>query len=126
MKNSLAIDFGLKRIGLAYTQNNIIFTLPQIPNDKNLFSKIKKITSDYHIKKIYIGLSEGYVAAQTLVFVSDLRKQLNIPIETVEESISTIEAGSIYKNIAKKRADFKNNIDSFSAAVILGRALGYN
>jgi putative transcription antitermination factor YqgF len=126
MNNSLAIDFVLKRIGLAYTQNNIIFTLPQIPNDKNLFSKIKKITSDYHIKKIYIGLSEGYVAAQTLVFVSDLRKQLNIPIETVEESISTIEAGSIYKNIAKKRADFKNNIDSFSAAVILGRALGYN
>ena len=41
MDNYLAIDYGTRRIGLAYTQNNIIFTLPQILNDKNLVSKIK-------------------------------------------------------------------------------------
>ncbi|KKR67573.1 MAG: hypothetical protein UU09_C0026G0008 [Microgenomates group bacterium GW2011_GWA2_40_6] len=126
MDNYLAIDYGTRRIGLAYTQNNIIFTLPQILNDKNLVSKIKNIISGYHIQKIYIGLSEGRIATKTLEFIKDLKNTINVPIETVEESISTIEAGSIYKNIAKKRADFKNNIDSFSAAVILGRALGYN
>lgn len=124
--NALAIDFGLKRVGLAYTQNSIIFTLPQLINDKNLFSKIKDIISDYQINKIYIGLSEGYIATKTLEFVLKLKKFVDLPVETIEESVSTIEAGSIYKKIAKKKVDFKKNVDSISAAVILGRALGYN
>ncbi|MEK7527475.1 MAG: Holliday junction resolvase RuvX [Patescibacteria group bacterium] len=126
MKSFLAIDYGTKRIGLAYTQNNIIFTLPQLQNNKNLFSKIKKIISDYHIQKIYIGLSEGYVATQTLDFISRLRGQLSIPVDTVEEAVSTLEAESLYKKLGKKKKEHKKNIDSFSAAVILGRALGYN
>jgi len=124
--NALAIDFGLKRIGLAYTQNNIIFTLPRLPNDKNIFITIKKIVSDYRIEKIFVGLSEGGVATKTLEFIKKINNATNTPVETVEESVSTIEAGSIYKKSAKKKVDFKKNIDSFSAAVILGRALGYN
>jgi RNase H-fold protein (predicted Holliday junction resolvase) len=60
--NSLAIDYGLKRIGLAYSQNDIIFTLPQIQNDQHLVNNLKKIINDYQIGKIYIGLSEGRVA----------------------------------------------------------------
>jgi len=126
MTNYLAIDYGTKRIGLAYTQNEIIFTLPQLRNDKNLFSKIKKIISDYDIQNIFIGLSEGRVATQTLDFISRFREQSSIPIDTVEEAVSTLEAESLYKKLGKKKKEYKKNIDSFSAAVILGRALGYN
>lgn len=124
--NYLAIDYGTKIIGLAYTQNGIIFTLPQVQNDKTTFTKINKIISHNTIGKIFVGLSEGGIAAKTLEFIKKLSAVTDIPIETVEESVSTIEAGSIYQDSVHKKADFKKNIDSFSAAVILGRALGYN
>ena len=41
--NFLAIDFGTKRIGLAYSLRNIIFTLPMVNNDNKIFDKISQI-----------------------------------------------------------------------------------
>lgn len=124
--NSLAIDFGLKRIGLAYTQNNIIFTLPQIKNDSTTLSQIQKIISNYNISQIYVGLSEGKIADKTKEFVSNLKKYITLPFEFVEESISTIEAHSIYNQLKLSKKETKQRLDSFSAAVILGRGIGYN
>jgi putative transcription antitermination factor YqgF len=126
MANSLAIDFGLKRIGLAYSINNIIFTLPQILNSSDVFKQLQKIITNYDIHRVFVGLSEGRIATLTNDFISKLRGNLNIPVDTVEEAVSTIEAEKLYKKLGRKKADYKKNIDSFSAAVILGRALGYN
>lgn len=117
--NCLAIDYGTKRIGLAYTLNNIIFTLPQIINDKDTFKNLEKIILEFKINKIFVGLSEGKFAQKTLDFISLLRIATVVPIETVEESVSTIEANQISRKNTKK-------IDSVAAAVILNRAIGYN
>ena len=117
--NYLAIDYGTKRIGLAYTVNNIIFTLPQINNDDRVFSNIQKIILDYKINKIFVGLSEGKFADVTKSFINKLKLEISIPIETVEEAVSTIEASQIRPKNSKK-------IDSVAAAVILNRAIGYN
>jgi putative transcription antitermination factor YqgF len=124
--NSLAIDYGLKRIGLAYSQNDIIFTLPQIQNDQHLVNNLKKIINDYQIGKIYIGLSEGRVAEITKKFIVLLSSSISLPIETIEESVSTLEAEKIYIDLKKSKKNYKQKIDSFSAAVILKRAIGYN
>jgi RNase H-fold protein (predicted Holliday junction resolvase) len=115
--NYLSIDYGSKRVGLAYTVNNIIFTLPQINNDNNTLSKIQKFINSHTIGKIYVGLSEGKFAQKTLDFVNILKKEFNVPVETVEESVSTIEANQLRPNNPKKN-------DSVSAAIILNRALG--
>ena len=115
--NYLAIDYGTKRIGLAYTVNNIIFTLPQVNNDDKLFNNIKNIVKDHTIGKIYVGLSEGKFADNTKQFVTLLQQEISLPIETVEEAVSTIEAHKLKKT---------NSIDSVAAAIILNRAIGYN
>ena len=56
--NYLGIDFGTKRIGLAYSQQGIIFTLPPLQNNQHLFDNLLTIIKDHHIGKIYIGISE--------------------------------------------------------------------
>lgn len=112
--NYLSIDYGSKRIGLAHTVNNIIFTLPQIQNDQNLINNIKKIIKGHTIGKIYVGLSEGKFANTTQKFVSKLKTELSIPVETIEEAVSTIEAHKFKKT---------KNIDSVAAAIILNRAI---
>lgn len=122
-KNFLAIDYGSKRIGLAYSVSGIITPLPVLKNDDNFFSSLTKIISEYQIGKIFVGISEGNFAADTQKFVTRLRSMLKLPIETVEEAVSTIEAQSIYISNKKKKKDIKQLIDSLAAAVILRRVI---
>ena len=90
--NYLGIDFGTKRIGLAISENGFISTLPFLSNDQNVFRKIQQIAHQYQISKIYIGLSSGKIATLTQAFVDKLSSMLELPIETVEEHFSTLEA----------------------------------
>lgn len=121
--NILAIDYGTKVIGLAYTINGIIFTLPSINNNKDTFKEIISIVKLYSIKKIYVGISEGKIVAQIYQFVADIRSMLELPVETVEEAVSTIEATQIYLHNGKNKSKLKDNIDSVAAAVILRRVI---
>lgn len=116
---ALGIDFGTKTIGLAYSLDGFIFTLPSIKNDTTKFDYLLSIIAQYSINHVYVGLSEGKVAKLTLEFVAKLRSMVKFPVETVEESVSTIEAASILK-INKKS---KSSVDSASAAVILRRVI---
>jgi putative transcription antitermination factor YqgF len=120
--NYLAIDFGTKNIGLAYTVNDIIFTLKPIPNDSNLISNINKIIIDHSIGKIYIGLSYGKVAKLTKIFIDKLSTVVKLPIETVEESVSTIEADRLIIDSRSKKQGHQL-VDSVAAAVILRRVI---
>lgn len=121
--NYLAIDYGSKRIGLAVATEGIIEPILSIKNDNNLFENLKKIIIDYQIEKIFVGISEGEFALQIKEFVSKLRSVVTLSVETTEEAVSTIEADKIFLTNHKKKKDYKKNIDSISAAVILRRVI---
>lgn len=121
--NVLAIDYGTKRIGLAYSISGIITPLPAYKNDDSFLSNLTKIISEYQIGKVFVGISEGSFADDTQKFVAKLRSMLKLPIETVEEAVSTIEAQSVYISNKKKKKDIKQQIDSLAAAVILRRVI---
>ena len=123
--NILAIDYGTRRIGLAYTINNIIFTLNPVNNDDFFYQKLNDIISEYNIEKIYVGVSEGKMAKLSLRLVVKLKAMLKLPIETVEEAVSTIEATEIYKQNKSSQRNFKSQIDSVAAAVILRRVINW-
>ena len=121
--NCLAIDFGTKRIGLAYSLNNIIFTLPVVKNDDKIFEKLNQIILDYKIGKIYVGLSEGKMVQITKNFIAKLSTVIKLPIETVEEAVSTIEADNLFLENKKKHKTYQKEIDSMAAAIILNRVI---
>lgn len=118
--NALGIDYGTKRVGIAISISGIISPLTTLANDDNLIDNITKIVSQQKIDHIYVGLSEGKIAMLTANFVSKLRSMLELPIDTVEESVSTIEAESIR---LENKTRSKNSIDSLAAAVILNRVI---
>jgi RNase H-fold protein (predicted Holliday junction resolvase) len=95
-----------------------------VKNDDNFFKNLSQIITDYHLEKIYVGLSEGKIADLTKSFVLKLRSMLNLPIETVEEAVSTIEAEAIFKTNKKASKGYSQQIDSIAAAVILRRVIG--
>jgi len=123
--NYLAIDFGTKRIGLAYSLRNIIFTLPMVKNDDKIFEKINQIIVENKINKVYVGLSEGKISEMTKKFIEKLSRVVKLPIETVEEAVSTIEADNLFLENKKRVKNYQQEIDSMSAAIILNRVINF-
>ena len=121
--NYLAIDYGSKRVGLAIATEGIIEPILPIKNDTHLFDNLNKIIIDYQIEKIFVGISEGEFALQTKKFVNRLESMVRLSVETTEEAVSTIEAEKIFLTNHKKKKNYKKNIDSISAAVILRRVI---
>lgn len=121
--NCLSIDYGSKRIGIAISTQGIIEPFAVVKNDSNFLNYLKNIISENKIEKIFIGVSEGLFAQRTLEFVEYLKQNINLPIETVEEAVSTIEADKIYKDNKKSKKNYKNKIDAIAAAVILKRVI---
>ncbi len=119
--NLLSIDYGSKRVGLALSVKGIISPLKTISNDKSLISVIKALSRQHRVDRIYVGISEGKFADITKLFVGQLKNSTPIPIITVEEAVSTIEADEIFKNNRSKQKNYKKRIDSIAAAVILSR-----
>ena len=122
--NALSIDYGHKRIGLAISIQGIIQPLSVVKNDDKFLPQLNKIISDYKIEKIFVGISQGEFAKKTQKFVDELKTMVTLPIETVEEAVSTIEADQIYLANKKPKKDYKKNIDAIAAAVILKRVIG--
>jgi len=121
--NTLAIDYGTKRIGLAIAVNGIISPILPIKNNSDKYNNIIKIIKDEKIRKVYVGICEGDFAIKTKKFVDTLRSMIELDVELIEEAVSTIEADEIYKENKKSKKKYKSHIDSIAAAVILRRAL---
>lgn len=119
--NLLSIDYGSKRVGLAISVKGVISPLKTIKNDQSLISSIQKIINNYQIDKIYVGICYGSFALDTKAFIKKLKTIVNIPIETVEETVSTIQAEWIFKRNKNKIKNYQKQIDSIAAAVILSR-----
>lgn len=122
-ENYLGVDFGTKTLGLAVSQDGIITPLTAVASGVQMYSKIKDLTIAYQVKKAYVGLSTGPLRALQLNFVAELKRVIKLPVETVDETATTIEAQSILNANRHSRKLHRRLIDSVSAALILERVI---
>ncbi len=94
----LGVDFGLKNIGLAISEGFIAEPLKTVHS----LSEIKKIAGDLKIAKIIVGISEGKSRRLAEEFGNDLKNVLGLPVEFVDETLTSHEAGQ--KNHSKAAA----------------------
>ncbi len=126
-KRVLALDVGLKRIGVAYSDPLGISAnpLPPIENDRDVFKKIKQIIEKYDIKTVVVGLpltlkgEEGEQAKITRKFVEKMKQEIpGIDVKFVDERFTTTLAEKQLRETTKK-SKRKKMIDSVSAVYIL-------
>lgn len=128
-KRVLAIDYGIKRIGLALSDPLQLIASPfkTIPNDTQLFSELKKIIEEQSVEKIILGFPEHDKGTSTSIvkelekFKADLEKQTGLQIIFWDETFtSSIAKDRVLLSVNKKskRRD-KGLIDSNAAAIIL-------
>ncbi|MGL5591196.1 MAG: Holliday junction resolvase RuvX [Mycoplasmoidaceae bacterium] len=133
--NILAIDYGLKRIGLAICLLDIVMPYDKIINTNNfdVINKISKIVIEEKISKIVIGipLNNNNEDTETSLLIREFSNELknsidNIEIILLDEKNSTKESINLLKNAGYKNNRIKDQKDSLSAVNILNRYLGKN
>jgi putative holliday junction resolvase len=139
----LGIDYGRSRIGLAIADAEAglarpLDTLQRINRNEDM-RRLREIARDQGVKQIVVGLplrldgTRGEMAEEAARFAARLCKQLGIPVEMVDERLTSWEAERLleeqggrilrdHKEAARKirkPVEAKSSVDAVAAAVIL-------
>jgi putative Holliday junction resolvase len=125
----LAIDYGLKRIGLALCDPLFTFAYPfkTILNGQNLWKELKEVISEQAVAKIILGIptkengSDSSISADVLKFKNQLENKFKIEVILRDERYtSSLAQDIILKSVTKKsKRQDKGRIDRSAAAIIL-------
>ncbi|BBI01420.1 putative Holliday junction resolvase [Buchnera aphidicola (Nipponaphis monzeni)] len=125
----LSFDFGIKNIGAAIGQNitntaNILQSIKSINKVPN-WTIIENMLLEWKPSIIVVGYplnidgTKQKITKKVEEFANIIYTQFNIPVNLHDERLTTVEARNIiFKKYGYKKLT-KNNIDSFSALIIL-------
>lgn len=126
--NYLGIDWGEKRIGLAYADEvGIAVPLPAAvaASKKARLQHIEEMIKARRIQEIVCGYplnmngSVGFKAKEVDVFIEEIEKRFRLPIHRVDERLSSHSVEQGLKGQKKKLDRRSGEIDSRAAALIL-------
>lgn len=132
MHPTLAIDYGLKRIGLAISDSNGIISTPltTLRFTKNrrileLITDLTELIAEYRVKSILIGVPQEFSdknhinTVRITDFSNTLKKRIEIPILFWDESYSTSSAKEMVISHGSNFKSNKEKIDSIAASIFL-------
>ncbi|MGC1484971.1 MAG: Holliday junction resolvase RuvX [Candidatus Acidiferrum sp.] len=136
----LALDYGRARIGLAIASAEAALaqplgTLDRINRNEDM-RRLRELVRDHGVKQVVVGLplrldgTRGEMAEEAARFGDRVRKQLGVPVEMVDERLTSWEAErlleehqgrSIHTLSSKKqkKENAKLGVDAMAAALIL-------
>jgi putative Holliday junction resolvase len=139
----LGVDYGRARVGLAIADAEArlaqpLATLERINRNEDV-RRLREMVREHGVKQIIVGLplhldgSHGEMAEEAARFAERLRKQIGVPVEMVDERLTSWEAERLLEETqgrvfhkpggttAKKTQTNKANVtvDAMAAAVIL-------
>ncbi len=133
MGRFLGIDHGNKRVGLALSDPMKIIAKPfktlTYSNPADLMNALKDIIESESVERIVLGLPKGMKGqdtAQTEVvmnFADQLKAQLDIPIQLIDERLSSVSAEKALIQQEVKTGYNKGRIDQTAAAIFLQQYL---
>jgi putative Holliday junction resolvase len=139
----LAIDYGRARIGLAVADASVrlarpLDTLVRVNRNEDM-RRIRELVRKHTVKQIVVGLplrldgTRGEMAEEAERFARRVQKQIGIPVELVDERLTSWEAERLLEETqgrvlheekpwgraGSKKSAWKPSVDAMAAAVIL-------
>ena len=139
----LAVDYGRVRIGLALADFETrmpqpLSTLERINRNEDM-RRLRELVREHGVKQIVVGLplrldgTRGEMAEEVDRFAQRVRKQIGVPVEMVDERLTSWEAERLMEEIQgrfirdeklaggkkPKNTQAKMIVDAVAAAVIL-------
>jgi putative Holliday junction resolvase len=129
----LAIDYGEKNVGLAYSDELglTVQPIPSMPNrgSRDLFRKLQDTIRSMEIRELVLGIplnmngTRGDSVIHMERLMDMLKSKLGIPLHGVDERLSTVEAMEFWRELSRKQQKKYRTVDSLAAALILERYL---
>lgn len=129
----LGLDWGSKRIGIAISDQggNVALGRPSRER-KDLESDIQyieQLVAEENISRIVIGMpfhmngEEGESVSRVREFKRELEEKLSVPIDTIDERLTSSEAERVMIESDLRREERKKHRDKLAATLILQRYL---
>lgn len=129
----LALDYGKKNVGIACSDELgvTVRPLPSISNHnfRSLVRRLLPLLGRYRIERIVVGMplnmdgTAGDAVCEVEHFIERLRGEVNLPLESCDERLSTVEAMELWREMSPRRQRTYRTLDSLAAALILERFL---
>jgi len=139
----LAVDYGRARIGLAIADAETqmpqpLSTLERINRNEDM-RRVRELVREHGVTQIVVGLplrldgTRGEMAEEVERFAQRVRKQIGVPVEMVDERLTSWEAERLLEEVQgrfihdekltgsrkPKKIQAKMTVDAVAAAVIL-------
>jgi len=125
----LAIDHGTKRMGVAISDElrMIVQPLEFIPAEPfaKFLDRLKEILREKQVELILVGMprnmdgSYGPAALKVQEFVAVLKEAIAIPIQTLDERLTSVQAHRFLTEAEVRGRQRKEKVDKSAAAILL-------
>lgn len=125
----LALDHGTRRVGVAVSDELKMIATPLeyiAPEPfADFLARLKQILVEKEIELILVGLprnmdgSYGPAAQKVQEFVAALRAEVALPIKTLDERLTTVQANRSLLQANVRRDQRKQKVDKTAAAILL-------
>jgi len=126
----LAVDWGAKRFGVAISDPGRLIAQPLItltrrPKQRAPVATVCELAAEQHVTHILVGLpltsegEEGPAAQEARAFAEAIARRAGVPVELVDERMSTARALSAAREAGVKDRDSRARIDQMAAVAIL-------
>lgn len=129
----LGIDFGQKRVGLALSDPEARYALPlttlERRNDRSLAREICRLAGERGVVKLILGEplgldgERGEAAQRVRRFGSRLERASGLPLEYVDEALTSVEAEARLKEMGVDPRSNPGRVDALAAQILLQEAL---
>ena len=133
MSRLLGIDYGTVRIGLALSDptGTLASPLPFLPNQspQQVTQALSELIQTHQITALIIGLPRnmdgtyGPSAQKVRDFISQIQKDIFLPITPIDERLTTAQASKQLMGIGLSQKQLRKKVDSSSACLILQQYL---
>lgn len=117
----LGIDYGRRKLGLAISEGYLSepWKVLRVEHLDEALKKVTQIIKDEKIEKVVIGVSEGEMGKESKDFGMNLQQELEIQVDTHDETLSTQDATRLAIEAGMGRKKRNEMEDAFAASVIL-------
>ena len=126
----LALDLGTKRIGVAVSDRSGTIATPLLVlqrsgRQRTDHERIKALVDEEEAERVVVGLplsmngSIGKAAAAAITEAEILATVVGVPVETIDERLTTVTAERILMELGKRGRARRQIVDKVAAAVIL-------
>jgi putative Holliday junction resolvase len=131
----LAIDFGLKRMGLAVSDGlgltaQGLPTLERTRREDDL-RQVEKLAREYSVERVILGHPLGHGGGETAMshhvseFAEKLRRRLTCPVELWDERLTSVEANRMLRDSGMSVRKRQRATDRVAATLLLQNYLDH-